>query len=58
MGGRRPIIRQPGEGEVVSRAFLRITGEHSDHRLTIIGPQNLEPGARGPAAHSHGLTMR
>jgi quercetin dioxygenase-like cupin family protein len=53
MKQRKPLIRQPREGDIVSRAFLRVTGEHSDNRLTILGPTKLEPSARGPAAHSH-----
>ncbi len=53
MADRRPLVQQLEEAPVLSGTLVRVTGEHSDGKVTVLGPNRLEPGWRGPAMHSH-----
>ena len=50
---RRPLVQQLNDASVLSGTLVRVTGEDSDGKVTVLGPNRLEPGWRGPALHSH-----
>lgn len=53
MTRRRPLVQQLEDAQELSGTLIRVTAEHSGGQVTVLGPNRLEPGWRGPALHSH-----